>query len=170
MRNTARLVVFAGLPGAGKTTIAKRVATESGAAYLRIDVIEQAIGRAGRIEGGVGPLGYIIAQDLALANLILGNSVVADAMNAVAESRNAWRVVARQARVDIIEVEVLCSDIELHRRRVTERTPDITGHQLPDWAKISSIRMEPWNSSPLVLDTAKLSVEDAVKCVCDAVQ
>ena len=41
------LVVFSGLPGTGKTTIASQLARQTGAAYLRIDVIEQALRDAG---------------------------------------------------------------------------------------------------------------------------
>ena len=39
----ARLVVFAGLPGSGKSTIARELARQLGAAWLRIDTIETAI-------------------------------------------------------------------------------------------------------------------------------
>jgi predicted kinase len=37
------LVVFAGLPGSGKSVLARGVADEIGATYLRIDTIESAI-------------------------------------------------------------------------------------------------------------------------------
>lgn len=37
------LVVFGGLPGAGKTTISRALAQRVGATYLRIDLVEQAI-------------------------------------------------------------------------------------------------------------------------------
>ena len=37
------LIVFSGLPGTGKTTIASDLATKTSAVYLRIDTIEQAI-------------------------------------------------------------------------------------------------------------------------------
>ncbi len=37
------LIVFSGLPGTGKTTIAQAVVRRCGAVYLRIDTIEQAL-------------------------------------------------------------------------------------------------------------------------------
>ena len=40
------LIVFSGLPGSGKTTIARELARQLGAVYLRIDVIEQALREA----------------------------------------------------------------------------------------------------------------------------
>jgi len=36
------LIIFGGLPGTGKTTIAQQLARELGAVYLRIDSMEQA--------------------------------------------------------------------------------------------------------------------------------
>jgi len=37
------LVIFGGLPGVGKTTIAQELARQIGAMHVRIDSIEQAI-------------------------------------------------------------------------------------------------------------------------------
>ncbi len=37
------LYILAGLPGAGKTTLARKCAQTQNAAYLRIDTIEQAM-------------------------------------------------------------------------------------------------------------------------------
>ena len=37
------LIIFGGLPGSGKSTIARALALRLGAVYLRIDTIEQAI-------------------------------------------------------------------------------------------------------------------------------
>jgi predicted kinase len=41
------LIVFSGLPGVGKTTIARELACSLAAVYLRIDSIEQALRQAG---------------------------------------------------------------------------------------------------------------------------
>lgn len=40
------LIAFSGLPGAGKTTIARDVAARLGAVFLRIDSIEAALARS----------------------------------------------------------------------------------------------------------------------------
>ena len=67
------LIVFGGLPGTGKTTVAQALATKLKATYLRIDAIEQAIKSSGI--GEVGAAGYMVANALAEANLKLGISV-----------------------------------------------------------------------------------------------
>lgn len=63
------LIVFSGLPGTGKTTIARELARQTRAVYLRIDVIEQAIRNAGVLAADVGTSGYGVANALALSHL-----------------------------------------------------------------------------------------------------
>src|SRR5688500_8500260 len=103
-----RLFIFAGLPGTGKTALARRLASELRAAYLRIDTIEQAM-RDERLAVS-GPEGYVVAYRVAADNLRLGTSVVADSVNPVTVTRRAWRDVATQAAAAFVEIEVICSD------------------------------------------------------------
>ena len=85
------LVVLAGRPGTGKTTLGRRLATELRAAYLRIDAIEAAVVRCGLAEHPVGPVGYVVAHALAAATLAVGTPVIIDAVNPVPEARAGWR-------------------------------------------------------------------------------
>jgi predicted kinase len=72
------LIIFGGLPGVGKTTLAKAVAREWEAVYLRVDTIEQALRFSETLRGEVGPAGYLVAYRLAEENLRIGGRVVAD--------------------------------------------------------------------------------------------
>jgi len=96
------LIVFSGLPGTGKTTIAQSLATRLEATYLRIDTIEQAIRNAGVLADDVGSSGYRVANELAMNNLRPGRSVVVDCVNPVAESRQAWADVAARSGVALL--------------------------------------------------------------------
>ena len=77
----ARLIVFAGLPGSGKSTIARELALRIGAIWLRADSIEQAIKDSGVVPGDLQDAGYRAAQAAAEDNLRLGWDVVADCVN-----------------------------------------------------------------------------------------
>jgi predicted kinase len=74
------LIIFGGLPGVGKTTLAKAVAREWEAVYLRVDTIEQALRFSEALQGEVGPAGYLVAYRLAEENLRIGRTVVADSV------------------------------------------------------------------------------------------
>ncbi len=58
------LIVFSGLPGTGKTTLARALAQDWNATYLRIGEIEQALRSSGTLSGEVGPAGYMAAYAL----------------------------------------------------------------------------------------------------------
>ncbi|MBW4791845.1 AAA family ATPase [Pseudomonas tolaasii] len=153
------LIVFSGLPGTGKTTIARELARQTGAVYLRIDVIEQALRDAGVL---VGASGYGVANGLALSNLRLGHRVIADCVNPVRESREAWKAVASAADVELVDIQVTCSDRLEHQRRVEARTGDIPGLTPPTWQSVLAHEYEPWDEPPLTIDTATMTVEQAV--------
>lgn len=157
------LIVFSGLPGSGKTTIARTLAPHLGATYLRIDSIEQGLRDAGLAE--VGKAGYQIALQLAEANLALGNPVLADCVNPVAESRQAWSDLAQRLGVLLLDVEVICSDPREHRRRVETRQVDVPGLQAPSWQSVLDHDYQAWAESPLRLDSASLSPQQAVALI-----
>src|SRR5829696_2650800 len=102
------LIVMSGLPGVGKTVIAREFARGTGALHLRIDSIEQALRANGvRVEGE----GYAVAHAVAADNLALGRTVIADCVNPWPLTREAWRIVAKRAGVRVVEVEMMCSDV-----------------------------------------------------------
>jgi predicted kinase len=158
------LIVFSGLPGSGKTTLARKLAARWSAAYLRIDSIEHAL-REARPGEDIGAAGYDVALAIAGGNLSLGMAVVADCVNPVTESRAAWHQLARASAVPHLDIEVVCSDRTEHRRRIEERQPDIAGFALPDWASVETHVYQPWTGDRLVVDTAVLSLEDALRLI-----
>jgi predicted kinase len=164
----AILIVFGGLPGTGKSTLAKAVARERGAVYLRIDTIEQALRDADVLRGDVGVAGYLAAYALAENNLRLGQDVVADCVNPLGITREAWRDVAAKTGSAVSEIEVVCSDTTEHRRRVETRTVDIAGLKPLRWDDVLSSGYESWIAPHIVIDTANRSVEEAVRALREA--
>ena len=95
----AMLISFGGLPGTGKTTVARALARRLGAVHVRLDTIEQAMRSCDVLKADVGPAGYAVAYGVAEDNLRIGRIVVADTVNPVQATRDAWLDVARRAGV-----------------------------------------------------------------------
>jgi predicted kinase len=145
------LIVLSGLPGAGKTTIARELARALGAFHLRIDSIEHALRQSGvDVEGEGYAVAYAIAED----NLRLGRTVIADCVNPWALTRDAWRAVAERAPARAIDVEIVCSNLNEHRRRVESRQSDIEGHRLPSRTEVVTRDYHAWERDRVVVDTA----------------
>jgi predicted kinase len=150
----ALLTVFAGLPGSGKSVLARGVADAIGATYLRIDSIESAI-VATLMPFRDNPVGYVIAERVAADQLAGGRDVVADAVNGVAAARDGWVALAARTGAALRFVEVRCSDAAEHRRRVESRGPEMPGQGVPTWDQVQRRRFEPWPpelSGRLIID------------------
>lgn len=157
------LVVVAGRAGTGKTTLARGLACDLAATYLRVDAIETALATV-RDSAVTGPDGYAVAHLVARSNLDLGRDVVVDAVCPVPESRSAWAVA--DDRTDVVVFETALDDAAEHRRRVEDRRPDMPGQHVPTWADVEDDGYAPWDEARdglrTVVDTT--SAEDALRC------
>ena len=156
------LIALGGLPAVGKSALARSLARRIGAVHLRIDTIEQAMRNAGLNVSG--PEGYLAARDLAEDNLRIGHTVIVDSVNPVATTRDYWRETAARLMVQLVEIQVVCSDKHQHRQRVESRITDIPGLVLPTWQQVLDRHYEPWTTAHVV-DTAGRTSEDTLSQV-----
>ncbi|PCC71238.1 Predicted kinase [Nannocystis exedens] len=156
------LIALSGLPGVGKTTLARALAARTGGVHLRIDTIEQALVRDGLPAADLHGRGYAVARAHAGDLLAGGFSDLADAVDPIAATHTA----SHAAGVACRDVEVVCGDRHEHRRRVEARVADIAGHVLPAWRDVEVREFEPWLAAPrVVVDTAQLAGDAAVEHV-----
>ncbi|MEU7977548.1 ATP-binding protein [Micromonospora sp. NPDC049081] len=151
---TQLLVVFAGLPGVGKSTIARQVGVALGAPVLPVDPIERALARHGLTGPGTGLAGYDALAGLAEVQLGLGTGVVVDAANPVAGARGLWLDLAARSGVPLRLIEVHCGDEAELRRRVDAR--HAADPHAPTWEQTRQrgAEYEPLIGPRLVVDTA----------------
>jgi predicted kinase len=148
---TPTLYIFSGLPGTGKSTLCRLLAGHVGATYVRIDTLEQALRELCSIE--VQGEGYRLAYRVAADNLRLGISVVAGSCNPIELTRREWERVAVDTGARYVNIEVVCSDLREHRRRVETRLCTVAGLRLPTWREVADREYDGWTVDRVVVDT-----------------
>jgi predicted kinase len=165
----SKLIVFGGLPGSGKSSIARELALATGAIWLRIDSIEQAIRLSGVAPGSLNDAGYRVAYAVAEDNLRLGKDVIGDSVNPWGLTRNAWRDAGLRAGAHVFEIETVGSDPKEHRRRIETRVSEVPGLVVPDWAAVTGRDYHPWDRDHLTIDTAGPTIAACVDRVLAAI-
>lgn len=162
------LIVLGGLPGVGKTSLARELARRLEAVHIRIDSIEQAVRESGVSVVSLDDAGYRVGYAVAEDNLRLGRTVIADSVNPVPVTRNAWLEVANRTQATVVEVEVKCSDDREHRRRVEQRLREEPGLSGPTWRDVVSRDYRDWDRDHIVVDTAGQTIEQTISTLLTA--
>ncbi len=162
----ATLISLAGLPGSGKSTIGKQLSRMTGAVFLRVDEIE-AVMWAHEPGRDLGPEGYQIAASLARSNLSLGHDVIVDCVNPWPMTRGMFAAAAQDVSAQFLGVELVCSNERLHRGRLESREPEVSGLSPVSWQDVLSRRYSIWDGADLRIDTALITVCEAVALIRD---
>jgi predicted kinase len=149
-----QLIVMAGLPGAGKSTIAEVVGNRLALPVVSVDPLESAILSAGiERDQPTGLAAYLVAETIAEAVLAGGAGVIVDAVNAVEPAREQWARLGRRQSVPVKFIEVVCSDPELHRARLEKRNRELPHLAEPTWHAVEqrTDEWETWSGSSAVV-------------------
>jgi predicted kinase len=150
------LIVIAGLPGAGKSTLALDLGQALGCAVLGVDQAEAAMWLAGVSRSGpTHHAAYLVVGALAAEQLALGHHVIVDAVNGPEEARAQWRELAAQTEAELRFIVVECSNDDVFRTRLAHRIRHIEGFPEPTWQGVLERRLTfpPWTDDRLTIDS-----------------
>ena len=158
MRDRSRLIIFTGLPGTGKSTLADEAATTLGCPLFAKDQLEAALRRSGiGADAGSGWAAVELLTTLAAEQLRRGQSAILDSVATFERLRECWRALAREHDARLRVVECVCADETLHRARLAGRRRGIPDWPELDWSEVERVRAryEPWSDPRLILDAAQ---------------
>ena len=167
------VVVFTGLPGTGKSTLAEQAARAIGAPAFAGDWLMGALKPYGVLAGLDRPtylaMYYNLLNTLVTRQLLLGQSAVLDCLiNDDIAAR--WHEDTARHGGRLLVVECVCNDLHLHRSRVVGRKRDIPGWHEIGWDHVERMRTEypPLTISHITIDAVN-SLDDNIRYVLDQI-
>ncbi len=162
----SQLIIFKGLPGTGKSSVAEAVARRLQIPIFAKDWLEAVLLKNGfkpKADAKTGYLGYEMLSVLARRQLMFGQSAILDSVAGPQSIRAQWRELAAEFDAGWKVIECVCADEELHRRRLLTRQRGIPGWHELTWGDVETVRgyYVPWQEPRLVLDMSAL-LEDNI--------
>ncbi len=159
-----RLIVFSGVPGTGKSTLADATGRQ-----LRIPVFA-----ADWLLGSLTPfggyhldrlldIGTEMLTTLAFRQLRLGQSAILDHPAEDPAARSRWQTLAHAAGAEFRVVVCTCSDQQVHAARLSGRERGIPGwHEGGNWANVERrlAQFPPWTGDVLTIDAVRPLAEN----------
>ncbi|GGN08830.1 kinase [Lentzea pudingi] len=168
------VVLVAGSPGAGKSTLAEGVAKQLRVPVFSLDWVMGALVLARAVtDENAYEVVDLQLRALVARHVQLGIDVVVDTTGHTVEERARWRELTERLGGVFVGVECVCSDEVLHRARVEGRDRGIPGwHATVPWVHVQRMRglWEAWEEEHLVLDSAVETPAGSVKQVLEVVR
>ena len=157
-----KLILFSGVPGTGKSTLAEAVGRQLSIAVFAKDWLEATLLRSGLIasdpsnpEKSLGSVGYDLLTTLAARQLMLDQSVILDSVAGTQSIRETWRKLCTDYHAQWRVIECICSDESFHRARLITRQRRIPGWHELEWSDVEKVKgyFSPWRGERLILDS-----------------
>ena len=155
-----KLIIFSGLPGTGKSSLAEAVGRYFGIPVFAKDWLEASLLQSElkptSKEKSLGYAGYELLTVLAKRQLMLGQSVILDSVAATKTIRMEWRKLTKRYQAEWRVIECVCSDESIHRARLKVRKRGIPGWHELEWSEAERVKnyYVPWRQDRLMLDMA----------------
>lgn len=164
-----KLIVFSGLPGTGKSTLAETIGREICIPVYAKDWLEATL-----LRNGLDPvinsdppktIGYGLLTVLAERQLMLGQSAILDSVAGSYNIRTTWHQLAEQYHAGWRVIECICSDESVHRARLQDRRRNIPGWHELEWSDVEKVKSYylPWEGERLILDMIHPLEENLLK-------
>lgn len=163
------LILFAGMPGSGKTTLARIVAQQLKLPIFSKDRVQRVLRDHHLAAENTGD-GYYIILDMADEQLSLGVSVVLDATFPLDHFRMVASETAARHQARFCAFYCYCSDDALWQERMSSRVQYVPGWKPVGWDDVLRMRQyyQPWDDNALTIDSLRSS-EENIALVLDAI-
>jgi predicted kinase len=164
-----KMILFSGLPGTGKSTLAEMIGRQLGIPVFAKDWLEASLLQSGlkatMDDKLLGFAGYELLTVLAERQFTLNQSVILDSVTSTQSIRTKWHQLAKQYGAEWRVIECVCSDEDLHRSRLESRQRGIPGWHELEWADIEKVKgyYPAWEEEHLVLDMVNPLDENVLK-------
>lgn len=154
------LILFSGLPGCGKTSLAQQIVRDLGCAYFAKDRIQRVLNDY--IEGAEPVHGYRLLLDMAAEHLALGVDVVVDAVFPMAGFRDIAEQLAQKYQAQFLPVWCICSDEVVWVSRFQERVQYVPGWTPVGLDKAREVQayFEAWERPDILILDAVADIAD----------
>ncbi len=164
------LIVFAGMPGSGKTTLARMVARQLRLPVLSKDRVQRVLRDHHLAPEHTGD-GYYIILDMADEQLALGVSAILDATFPLDHFRTVASEIAARHQARFCAFYCYCSDDTIWQQRMTSRVQYVPGWKPVGWDDVLRMRQyyQPWQDNALHIDSLR-APQDNIPLVLEAIQ